>query len=65
MKLRLPDGSHEALSHLGSLLGYTYVHEAAHDPDVAPGFVRAYMAEARRAPCRTCRTPTWRRTRTS
>jgi mannitol 2-dehydrogenase len=47
MKLRLLNGSHQTLSHLGSLLGYTYVHEAAQDPDVAR-FVRAYMADAAR-----------------
>lgn len=43
MKLRLLNGSHQALGYLGSLLGYTFVHEAAGDPDIA-GFVRAYMA---------------------
>lgn len=44
MKLRLLNGSHQAIGYLGSLLGYTFVHEAVQDPEVA-GFVRAYMGQ--------------------
>jgi mannitol 2-dehydrogenase len=34
MKLRLANGTHQALCYLGYLLGYTYVHEAIGDPDI-------------------------------
>ena len=43
MKLRLLNGSHQALAYLGLLAGHHYVHQAAADPDIAR-FVRAYMA---------------------
>lgn len=46
MKLRLLNGSHQALAYFGHLLGHHYVHEAAGDPDLA-ALVRHYMdAEA-------------------
>jgi mannitol 2-dehydrogenase len=34
MKLRLLNGSHQALAYLGYLAGYRYVHEAAADPNL-------------------------------
>ncbi|RJO73600.1 mannitol dehydrogenase family protein [Nocardia panacis] len=43
MKLRLLNGSHQALAYLGHLAGYRLVHEAAADPDFA-GFLSRYMA---------------------
>ena len=42
MKLFLLNGTHQALSYVGAMLGHTYVHEAIGDPRVA-GFVRAYL----------------------
>ena len=45
MKLRLLNGSHQALAYLGILAGYTYAHEAASDP-AFDAFLRAYMDEA-------------------
>ncbi|WP_045821513.1 mannitol dehydrogenase family protein [Williamsia herbipolensis] len=42
MKLRLLNASHQVLSHLGVLAGYTYVHEALADADIR-GFVGSYM----------------------
>ena len=42
MKLRLLNGSHQALCYFARLAGYTYVHEAAQDP-LFRGFVRGYM----------------------
>lgn len=34
-KLRLLTGAHSTLAYLGSLAGYTYVHEAVSDPDLS------------------------------
>ena len=42
MKLRLLNASHQGLGHWGRLLGMTYGHEAAGDPDVA-AWVRAFL----------------------
>jgi mannitol 2-dehydrogenase len=42
MKLRLLNGSHQALAYLGALLGHELVHDAASDPPLR-AFVRAYM----------------------
>ncbi len=42
IKLRLLNGSHQALAYIGQLMGYEYVHEAAGDPLVA-AFVRSYL----------------------
>ena len=42
IKLRLLNGSHQALAYIGQLMGYTYVHDAVADPSVA-AYVRAYM----------------------
>ncbi len=42
MKLRLLNGSHQALCYFGYLVGYRYVHEVAQDPRFAQ-FLRAYM----------------------
>ena len=42
MKLFLLNGTHQALSYVGAMLGHVYVHEAVGDPLVA-GFVRAYL----------------------
>ena len=42
MKLRLLNGSHQALAYFGELLGYEYAHDAAVDDDLRP-FVRGYM----------------------
>lgn len=42
MKLRLLNGGHQALGHLGRLAGHRYVHEAAQDPLIA-GFLRGYL----------------------
>lgn len=46
MKLRLLNASHQGLAYFGTLLGYTYVHEAVADPGIA-NFLRGYLAEAR------------------
>jgi mannitol 2-dehydrogenase len=46
MKLRLLNGSHQALCYFGYLAGYRFVHEVAQDP-IFVEFIRAYMdAEA-------------------
>jgi mannitol 2-dehydrogenase len=42
MKLRLLNGSHQAMSYLGLLAGYEWVHEVCRDPAFV-GFVRRYM----------------------
>ena len=42
MKLRLLNGSHQALCYFARLCGYTYVHEAAQDP-LFGEFVHGYM----------------------
>jgi len=42
MKLRLLNGSHQALSYFGYLSGYRLVHEAAQDP-LFQGFLAGYM----------------------
>lgn len=42
MKLRLLNGSHQALGHWGRRLGMTYAHEAAADPDVS-AWIRTYL----------------------
>jgi mannitol 2-dehydrogenase len=47
MKLRLLNGTHQALAYPGVLCGYIWAHEAATDPAIA-GFLRGYMEEARR-----------------
>lgn len=43
MKLRLLNGSHQALGYLGYLSGYRMVHDVVADP-VFAGFLRRYMA---------------------
>ena len=48
MKLRLLNASHQALAHWGRLLGHTYAHEAATDPDLAE-FVRTFLNQEARA----------------
>ncbi|MFD7155490.1 mannitol dehydrogenase family protein [Kribbella sp. NPDC059898] len=45
MKLRLANGTHQALCYFGCLLGHTYVHEAIADPDVR-ALLAAYLEEA-------------------
>ncbi|MGY2066776.1 mannitol dehydrogenase family protein [Blastococcus sp. SYSU DS0619] len=42
MKLRLLNGSHQALAHFARLAGYTHVHEACQDP-LWSRFLRGYM----------------------
>ena len=49
MKLRLLNASHQWLGHWGRLLGMTYAHEAAADPDIA-AVTRAFLAREAR-PC--------------
>jgi mannitol 2-dehydrogenase len=44
MKLRLLNGSHQAVAYLGILAGYRYAHEATSDP-VFAGFLLNYMVE--------------------
>jgi mannitol 2-dehydrogenase len=44
MKLRLLNGSHQALAYLGYLAGYRYVHEAAADPSLQK-LIRRMMDE--------------------
>lgn len=44
MKLRLLNASHQAISYLGLLEGFSYVHEVCEDPDFA-GFFAGYMRE--------------------
>ncbi len=44
IKIRLLNGSHQALCYLGLLLGYEYVHEALADPRIG-NFVRRLMRE--------------------
>lgn len=46
MKLRLLNGSHQALAYLGALAGYEYVEEAMADRDLV-AFLRWFMAEVR------------------
>jgi mannitol 2-dehydrogenase len=45
MKLRMLNGSHQALAYVGLLRGHTFVHEAMADPAVA-SFVEAFLEEA-------------------
>jgi len=45
MKLRLANGTHQALGYFGSLLGHQYVHEAIADPDIQALLAR-YIDEA-------------------
>ncbi|TCL82726.1 MULTISPECIES: mannitol dehydrogenase family protein [unclassified Rathayibacter] len=45
MKLRMLNGSHQALAYIGLLNGYTFVHEAMADVTVAT-FVDVFMTEA-------------------
>ena len=49
MKLRLLNAAHQWLGHWGRLLGMTYAHEAAADPQVA-AVTRAFLAREAR-PC--------------
>lgn len=42
MKLRLLNASHQSLAHWGRLLGYTFAHEAASDPDIEH-FTREFL----------------------
>lgn len=44
MKLRLLNGSHQALAYFSHLRGYQFVHDATLDPDMAT-FLRRYMDE--------------------
>ena len=46
MKLRIANGTHQALCYFGSLLGYTYVHEAIQDPDIRALLVQYIDNEA-------------------
>lgn len=46
MKLRLLNASHQAMAYIGTLFGYTHVHEAVDDSDIGR-FLRAYLDEAR------------------
>ncbi len=46
MKLRLANGTHQALCYFGYLLGYTYVHEALGDPDIRNLVIRYIDEEA-------------------
>jgi mannitol 2-dehydrogenase len=48
MKLRLLNGSHQAMAYFGTLLGYQFAHEAATDP-LMRRFLVAYMKEVRPA----------------
>jgi mannitol 2-dehydrogenase len=44
MKLRLLNGGHSLLGYLGHLAGFTFIHDAARDPDLAQLY-RQYMAD--------------------
>ena len=44
MKLRLANGGHQALCHVGVLAGFQYAHEAAADPGIA-AYLTAYLDE--------------------
>ncbi|WP_291052788.1 mannitol dehydrogenase family protein [Herbiconiux sp.] len=44
MKLRLLNGSHQALAYFGALAGYEFVEEAMADPDLVK-FLEGFMAE--------------------
>ncbi|MEH0970294.1 mannitol dehydrogenase family protein [Micromonospora sp. CPCC 205546] len=46
MKLRLANGTHQALCYFGFLLGHQYVHEAITDPDVRAMLLRYIDEEA-------------------
>lgn len=45
MKLRLANGTHQALCYFGTLLGYEFVHEAIVDPDIRRLLVRYAASE--------------------
>ena len=45
MKLRLANGTHQALAYFGALLGHRYVHEAIADPDIR-ALLAGYRNEA-------------------
>lgn len=45
MKLRLANGGHQAMCHVGVLAGYRYAHEAASDPGIA-AYLTSYLEEA-------------------
>jgi len=44
MKLRLLNGSHQAIAYLGHLAGYTFAHEVCADPQLV-AFLQGFMAE--------------------
>lgn len=46
MKLRLANGTHQALCYFGYLLGHRYVHEAINDPDIQALVLRYIDEEA-------------------
>jgi len=46
MKLRLANGTHQALCYFGHLLGHRYVHEAISDPDIQALLLRYIDEEA-------------------
>jgi mannitol 2-dehydrogenase len=46
MKLRLANGTHQALCYFGYLLGYEFVHEAIADPDIRAMLLRYVDDEA-------------------
>ncbi|MPV38031.1 mannitol dehydrogenase family protein [Georgenia subflava] len=46
MKLRLANGTHQALCYFGTLLGHEYVHEAIADPDIQAMLLRYIDDEA-------------------
>ncbi|MFJ6572676.1 mannitol dehydrogenase family protein [Streptomyces sp. NPDC091292] len=46
MKLRLANGTHQALCYFGHLLGHRYVHEAVTDPDIRALLLRYIDEEA-------------------
>lgn len=46
MKLRLANGTHQALCFFGTLMGHTFVHEAIADPEIASMLIRYIDEEA-------------------
>jgi len=61
MKIRLLNGSHEAIAFLGALAGYTFVHEVMQDP-LFHRFIEAFMEEVTQAhPASTLPQPHYQR----
>lgn len=63
MKIKLLNGSHLALTYLGFLKGYRFVHETMNDP-LFVSYIRTYMDLDVTRNWRRCQVSTWKVTKT-